>query len=62
MGVTIFVDWQLGMLPWLTICASIVFIPLSTVFVIRAALSEMDLLIQEIAPLEPTPNNHCEHG
>lgn len=61
MGMALLLDWQIGLFPWVTICASVVFIPLATVFVIRAALSEMDLLIQEVAPLEPTPSNHCEN-
>lgn len=53
----IFVDFQVGMFPWLTIIASLVFIPLSTFVVIRAALSEMDRLIEEIAPEESEPEN-----
>lgn len=50
------VDWQLGLFPWLTIGASIIFIPLSTFIVIRAALAEMDQLIQEVAPLPQAAN------
>ena len=60
MGIAILLDYQLGLLPWVTIVASTIFIPLATVLVIRAALSEMDLLIQEIAPLESAPNSQRE--
>ncbi|MEZ4682159.1 MAG: hypothetical protein R2932_48935 [Caldilineaceae bacterium] len=50
--VAILVDLQFGWFPWVTIVASVIFIPLSTVVVIRAALFEMDRLIQQIAPPE----------
>jgi len=53
-------DWQFGLFPWLTIGTSLVCIPLATVIVIRTALSEMDLLIQEIAPFESNPSDQCE--
>ena len=49
----ILVDWQLGFFPWLTIGSSLIFIPLSTFIVIRAALAEMDQLIQTVAPSQP---------
>ena len=49
----ILIDWQLGFFPWLTIGASLIFIPLSTFIVIRAALAEMDQLIQTVAPSQP---------
>jgi uncharacterized membrane protein YgaE (UPF0421/DUF939 family) len=62
MGIALLLDWQLGFFPWLTIGASVIFIPLATVFVIRAALSEIDQMIQELAPLEPTPNDRHELG
>ncbi len=52
-GLAILFDWQLGFFPWLTIGASIIFIPLSTFIVIRAALAEMDQLIQTVAPSQP---------
>lgn len=52
----ILIDWQLGLFPWLTIGASIIFIPLSTFIVIRAALAEMDQLIQAVAPLPEAAN------
>ncbi len=58
--IALFLDWQFGLFPWLTIGTNLVCIPLATVIVIRVALSEMDLLIQEIAPLEPNPSDQCE--
>ena len=57
MAIVLFADWQIAMFPWLTIGASMIFIPLATVIVIRAALSELDLLIAEVAPFESNPND-----
>lgn len=54
------VDLSLGLFPWITIGATIIFIPLATVIVTRAALSEMDQLIQEVAPLDPTQNEQAQ--
>ncbi|MEZ4861854.1 MAG: hypothetical protein R3C14_11115 [Caldilineaceae bacterium] len=45
-------DLYFNWLPMLTIGAAVLFIPLSTFVVIRAALSEMDQLIEKIAPHE----------
>lgn len=53
MMLAILIDMQGGWFPWVTIAASVFFIPFSTVIVIRTALSEMDQLIQQVAPLEP---------
>ncbi len=53
MVLAILIDLQGGWFPWVTIVAIVLFIPLSTVVVIRTALSEMDQLIQQVAPLEP---------
>ncbi len=47
-------DYATGWFPWLTIVASAICIPLSTVIVIRATLAEMDRVIQQVAPLEET--------
>jgi len=55
-SLALLIDWQAQLFPWLTIGAAVIFIPLSTIFVIRAALSEMDQLIQEVAPVEPIQN------
>lgn len=60
MLIALLIDWQFGLFPWLTIGANLVCIPLATIVVIRAALSELDLLIQEIAPLESNPSDQCE--
>jgi hypothetical protein len=46
-------DLSLGLMPWLTIGATVIFVPLSTVLVIRATLTELDLVIHAVAPLEP---------
>lgn len=48
----VLIDLQFGWFPLVTIGATVIFMPLSTVVVIRAALSEMDQVIQELAPVE----------
>lgn len=48
----ILIDLLSGWFPFVTIGATVIFIPLSTVIVIRAALSEMDQVIQKLAPLD----------
>lgn len=50
--VAVLVDMQFGWFPLVTIGATVIFIPLSTFIVIRAALSEMDQVIQKLAPLD----------
>jgi hypothetical protein len=45
-------DNLVGIAPWATIVAIIVCIPLATVLVSRAALHEMDKVIQVVAPSE----------
>lgn len=50
------IDQQFGWFPLSTIGATIVFIPLSTFVVVRAALSEMDQLIQKLAPVDVEPD------
>ena len=47
------VDMQFGWFPLVTIGAIVIFIPLSTVIVIRATLAEFDRVIQQITPLDP---------
>jgi hypothetical protein len=49
-------DLQFGWFPLVTIGATVIFIPLSTVIVVRAALSEMDQVIQKLAPLDLEPS------
>jgi uncharacterized membrane protein YgaE (UPF0421/DUF939 family) len=48
----ILVDLQFGWFPLATIGAAVIFIPLATVIVTRAALAEMDRIIQKLAPLD----------
>lgn len=52
-GAAILLDLSLGWMPLLTIGATVIFIPLSTVLVIRATLAELDVVINRVAPLEP---------
>lgn len=51
----ILIDLQFGWFPLVTIGATVIFIPLATVIVTRAALSEMDQIIQKLAPLDLEP-------
>ncbi len=46
------IDMQFGWFPLVTIGATVIFIPLATFIVTRAALSEMDQVIQKLAPLD----------
>ncbi len=55
LALAILVDYSLGWMPWTTIGASLIFIPLSTVVVTRAALSELDKVIRQVTPVEPEP-------
>jgi hypothetical protein len=48
----ILLDISLGLMPFLTIGATLIFVPLSTVLVTRATLAELTLVIQAVAPLE----------
>lgn len=48
----ILIDLQFGWFPLVTIGATVIFIPLATVIVTRAALSEMDQIIQKLAPVD----------
>jgi|688.fasta_scaffold64623_1 hypothetical protein len=51
MALAMLADWQLALFPIVTIGATIIFMPLATVIVIRAALAEMDQVIQKVAPV-----------
>ena len=51
----ILIDLQFGWFPLVTIGATVIFIPLASVIVTRAALSEMDQIIQKLAPLDLEP-------
>ena len=46
------VDLTLGFMPFFTIGAIVIFIPLSTVVVIRKSLMEFNRVIDAVAPLE----------
>ncbi len=50
--IVVLLDLNLGLTPLLTIVASVVLIPISSVIVIRSALSELDRVIEEVAPLK----------
>ena len=54
------IDLQFGWFPFVTIGATVIFIPLSTFIVIRAALFEMDQVIQKLAPLDVEPSDVLE--
>ena len=56
MSIALSIDIFYGYMPFCTIFAVTVFIPLSTVIVIRTILSQMDSMIQEIAPLNMQEN------
>jgi hypothetical protein len=51
MALAMWTDWQLALFPLVTIGATVIFMPLATVIVIRAALAEMDQVIQKVAPI-----------
>ncbi|MCE7986600.1 MAG: hypothetical protein DYG89_35960 [Caldilinea sp. CFX5] len=51
MALAMWADWQLAFFPLVTIGATAIFMPLATVIVIRAALAELDQLIQKVAPI-----------
>jgi hypothetical protein len=53
LAVALLADLNLEWMPYLTIGATVIFVPLSTVFVIRTILAELDLVIQQVAPSEP---------
>ena len=49
-GIGVAADIVWDTLPFATMVVSVVFIPLSTVFVVRAVLHEFDKVIQQVAP------------
>ena len=46
------VDWLVGSLPWVTIAAALICIPLATVVVSRIVLAEFDRVVALVAPPE----------
>ncbi|MEM7537929.1 MAG: hypothetical protein AAF639_37510 [Chloroflexota bacterium] len=51
-AVAITIDLVFGFMPFFTIGAIIIFIPLSTVVVIRKSLMELNRVIDAVAPIE----------
>jgi len=52
LSIALSIDIFYGYMPFCTIFAVTIFIPLSTVIVIRTVLSQMDNMLQEIAPIQ----------
>ena len=50
--IVVLLDLNLGSTPMLTIVASLILIPISSIIVVRTVLSELDKVIQTVAPLE----------
>jgi hypothetical protein len=51
-SLAVMVDMTTGTLPWLTIAAAIICIPLATIVVNRAMLAEFDRVVALVAPEE----------
>ena len=49
-------DLLTGLLPWLTIAAVLICIPLATVVVNRTVLAEFDRVVSAVAPEKPPPD------
>jgi hypothetical protein len=60
--IAILLDFSWGLMPLITIGASIFFIPLSSLIVIRATLAELDQVIQQVAPLEVARKDEASVG
>jgi hypothetical protein len=56
LAIAILLDVGLGSRPLFTICATVIFVPLSSLLVIRATLAEFEAVIQTVAPLETDPS------
>ncbi len=52
LSIGIALDIATGLLPFITIVTGIIFIPLASLFMTRATLSEFDRIIEQIAPEE----------
>ena len=52
MLVVVLIDYNLGLMPWLTLIASIILIPVSSFIVIRATVAEFERVVQVVAPPE----------
>ncbi len=51
-GGALAIDLIVGSLPIVTIVASVIFFPIAAILISRTALSELDRVIQEVAPPE----------
>lgn len=51
-GCALFLDFWLNTWPLLVMAVGLICIPLATIVVMRAALTELDRVIEEVAPLE----------
>lgn len=51
-SVALLLDWALGTLPWLTMAASLLCIPLATLIVGNATLREFERVVALVAPYE----------
>ena len=54
LSVAVAADWLAGTLPWVTIAAALICIPLATVVVNRTVLAEFDRVVTLVAPPETT--------
>ena len=52
-SIVVLIDFSAQTFPILTLAATLIIIPFSSFFVLRAALSEFDRVIQEVAPEQP---------
>lgn len=57
MSIVVLVDYSWGWMPLLTIIASLILIPLSSLIVVRTILAELDRIIESVAPVEPEDAN-----
>jgi len=52
-SVALLLDWTMGTMPWLTMATSLLCIPLASVIVGSAVLSDFARVIQQVAPEDP---------
>ena len=61
LGIGIALDIATGLLPYITIVVGIIFLPLASFFLTRATLSELDRIIQQLAPEEEFLDNEASN-
>lgn len=54
------IDLYFDLLPWVTLAAIVIFIPTGSFLVNRAALSEMDRVIETVAPVDEMEMENSE--